>query len=207
MKKGKFIVFEGIDGCGKSTQSALLHNFLKKNNIPCQKTAEPTEGEIGLLLRKYLSGKAAAPASAMAMLFAADRLEHITSERDGILSLLEDGITVICDRYVLSSCAYQAEEIGLKEVIGLNQKALSLCPPDLTVLLEISPRNALSRIDSRGSREYYEGEGRLMKTAENYNLAISALGLTKDNLLRVDAMRSEDEISSVICGAAMKLFQ
>lgn len=203
MKKGKFIVFEGIDGCGKSTQIERLYTALKERGIAASKTAEPTSGPVGKLIREYLSGSHPAPKRAMAMLFAADRLEHIESD-GGILSLLESGTSVICDRYFLSSCAYQADEVGLDTVIELNKTALSICPPDLTVLLDLSPDTALSRITVRGKREIYEQKPKLERTRQIY---FEALEKTNCNHIIIDASADRDSVAEKIIEAALKLYK
>jgi dTMP kinase len=111
--KGHFIVFEGIDGAGTTTQSRLLQETLTRDNVPIHLTAEPSDGPIGLIIRQILGGRIVVKGMSglrpprwptMALLFAADRLDHLESE---ILPNLADGITVLSDRYVYSSLLYQ----------------------------------------------------------------------------------------------------
>ena len=99
MKRGKFIVFEGIEGSGKSTQTKMLSDYFKSNNIWVHQTREASDGPIGKMLREtYLSGKRKVDTRIINLLYVPDRLDHITNEEDGILSILESGINVISDR-------------------------------------------------------------------------------------------------------------
>ena len=111
-KRGKFIVFEGIDGSGKSTQMKLLAQKLEEKGIKTRLTLEPTYGLVGGTLHHILSGKIKADPKVTAALFVADRLDHLTNAEDGVLKSLENGETVICDRYYFSSYAYQSTEVG-----------------------------------------------------------------------------------------------
>ena len=104
--KGKFIVFEGTDGSGKSTQMKLLAKYLKGKGIECLLTHEPTDSPFGGVLRACLTGRIETDERAIAALFAADRLDHITNPGIGIQQHLDAGITVLCDRYYFSTHAY-----------------------------------------------------------------------------------------------------
>ena len=112
----KFIVFEGIDGAGKTTQIQLLSAALEQRGIKCNVSAEPTKLPIGVKIREKLSGKVPSTPIEMAELFAADRAMHNTHPECGIGKLLSDGITAISDRYYYSSMAYQGKDIGLPKV-------------------------------------------------------------------------------------------
>ena len=140
-QKSFFVVLEGIDGSGTTTHSKLLYGFLKLLNLKVHLTQEPSNNEIGLLLRKFLKNKEIPP-STDALMFAADRDLHYKSE---IKPKLDQGYIVISDRYVESSLIYQSlqsEEISLEWVKLINRFA---APPDLTVILDIDPKIALSR--------------------------------------------------------------
>ena len=103
-KRGKFIVFEGIDGCGKSTQLKILAQQCRNRNIPIHTTQEPSKSDIGNLIRyQYMTGKRSCDSMLMSYLLTADRYEHITNPDYGILKLLNDGINVLCGYYVLAS--------------------------------------------------------------------------------------------------------
>ena len=140
-QKSFFVVLEGIDGSGTTTHSKLLYGFLKLLNLKVHLTQEPSNNEIGLLLRKFLNNKEIPP-STDALMFAADRDLHYKSE---IKPKLDQGYIVISDRYVESSLIYQSlqsEEISLDWVKVINKFA---APPDLTIILDIDPKISLSR--------------------------------------------------------------
>ena len=94
-KNGCFIVFEGIDGSGKSTQISLLKEHIEEHSINCMTTMEPSNGPIGTLLRQFLSGRIKGEETTLTALFAADRLDHLNNPVNGIRKLLEDGMTVM----------------------------------------------------------------------------------------------------------------
>ena len=106
MAKGKFIVFEGIDGSGKSTQIKLLYKYLTSKGVPCYTTFEPTDSPFGSLIRQCLSGRIETDDKTIAGLFVADRLDHLYNAKCGLIEKINSGITVLCDRYYLSSYAY-----------------------------------------------------------------------------------------------------
>jgi dTMP kinase len=140
-QKSFFIVLDGIDGSGSSTHSKLLCGFLELFNLKVYLTQEPSNNEIGLILRKFLKNKDIPP-STDALMFAADRDLHYRTE---IKPKLDQGYIVISDRYVESSLIYQSlqsQEISLEWVKILNKFAGI---PDLTIILDIDPKISLSR--------------------------------------------------------------
>jgi dTMP kinase len=157
MIEGHFVVIEGIDGSGTTTQCALLADRLSEKGLPAHTTREPSDGPIGVLIRQVLTGRVVTPSphgarpptwTTMAALFAADRLDHLEAE---IHPNLNDGVAVICDRYDYSSVAYQTVSGGGGEdisswVLELNRHARR---PDLTLVLDVDPVVAASRRDSR----------------------------------------------------------
>lgn len=175
MTRGKFIVFEGIDGSGKSTHAVLLKERLEKEGYRVFLTREPTDGEAGVLLRRLLTGKADLPEQAIAGLFMTDRLDHILNAKTGILQHLEKGEIVLCDRYYFSSFAYNGSYAPMEWVIELNRLAMEKLRPDLTLFLDIRPESFLSRIESRGTTERYEKAEILRQVRENYFKAFSLL--------------------------------
>ena len=153
MSPGIFIALEGLDGAGTTTQAQRLTDHLRSQGRAVHLTCEPGTGEIGRLLRRYLSGEIAIGAPAMAMLFAADRLDHLDSE---ITPALESGATVISDRYLCSSLAYQSGAAGLNLawVDALNGFAPHAA---LTIYLRVSPEVAGKRLRQRaGTAEIYD---------------------------------------------------
>ena len=107
-ERGRFIVFEGIDGSGKTTQIQLLKNRLQQEGIECYSTREPTDSPIGSLIHQIMTGRVRSDNKVIAALFVADRLDHLLNPTDGILEKIGSGISVISDRYYFSSYAYHS---------------------------------------------------------------------------------------------------
>lgn len=169
---GCFIVFEGIDGAGTTTQAALLHTRLTGAGLRSHKTAEPSTGPVGRLLRSLLAGTDAPfDPTAMALLFAADRRDHLARE---ILPLLAAGTHVICDRYVLSSLVYQtAAGVPRPLVAAANDGARR---PDLTLLLTVPAAVAAARRARRGGpADLYETDETQRAVAAAYEAEAAAL--------------------------------
>lgn len=132
---------EGIDGSGTSTHSHLLKGFLESKGFKVYLTKEPSESDIGKLIRKYLKDENVPPATD-ALLFATDRNLHFHNE---IKKKLEEGYIVISDRYLESSIVYQSiqsDQISVEWIIEIN-KFVDL--PDITIILDIDPKTALER--------------------------------------------------------------
>lgn len=144
--QGKFITFEGCEGCGKSTQVRLLKEYLTEKNLPFVLAREPGGTEISEKLREIILDKnsSAMTAQCEALLYAAARCQIID---EVILPALADGKLVILDRYIDSSFAYQAyaRGLGYDFVAKANVYALENCMPDLTVFMDVSPDKAFSR--------------------------------------------------------------
>ncbi len=141
MQQSIFIVLDGIDGSGTSTHSKLLTGFLSLKGLKTYLTQEPSNSDIGKLLRTYLKDDKI-PASTDALLFAADRVLHFNND---IKKKLEEGYIVISDRYLESSIAYQSsqsENVSVDWVKTLNKFAGK---PDLTIILDIDPKLSLTR--------------------------------------------------------------
>lgn len=158
--RGKFITFEGCDGCGKSTQLKLLSEYLTREGIPHIFTREPGGGKISEAIREILlSGKNSEMTDECeALLYAAARAQHL---RDRVEPALAEGKLVICDRYVDSSLAYQAYARGLgKEFIEkINAFALERYLPDVTVFIDLSPAAAFRRKKGADENDRLEQAG------------------------------------------------
>lgn len=166
--RGKFIVFEGADGSGKSTQIKLLSKYLKSKDVPCFLTGEPTDSPFGALIRSCLHGRLETDEHTIAALFAADRLDHIRNRVNGIESKLSQGITVLCDRYYLSSFAYNGGFVDLDWVISLNATAMAELKPDLTIFLDLATEESMARVLRRGETERYETLEKQKRIREKY---------------------------------------
>jgi dTMP kinase len=157
MKKNFFIAFEGIDGSGKSTQVRILKEKLETAGLKVYTTCEPTDSPMGKMIRDIFSGRMEADHRTIAALFVADRLDHLLNKTNGILKMLDEGYTVITDRYYLSSYAYQSPYMDLNWVIQANSLSADLLRPDLNVYIDISPEISIDRINKgRTSTELYE---------------------------------------------------
>jgi len=164
MAQAKLFVLEGIDGAGTTTQAKLLAAWLQERGIPAHLTREPSDGPVGRLIREILCGKhAGVGGDTMALLFAADRMDHLSRE---ILPALEKGVHVITDRYYHSSLAYQDVEADRGWVQELNRRARR---PDVTFLLDVSAEEAARRRAEAGRmKERYDDLDLQRRIAENY---------------------------------------
>jgi len=145
-KRGIFICIEGLDGSGKTTQAKILAERLYKSHRAVY-TAEPSRGKIGTFIRDccLYDGKRL-PTEAEALLFAADRIEHVQNE---IAPFLAEGKIVICDRYVYSSLAYQGSAgLSLAWIKTINARALQ---PDFTIFIDVPPERVLERLKRKRS--------------------------------------------------------
>ena len=146
VKRGKLIAFEGIDGCGKSTQLELLATALEALGHSVVTTREPTDGEHGRRIRAMArSGKRVAPEQELAW-FVLDRREHVSTVVEPALAA---GSMILTDRYTLSSVAYQGAR-GLDASTILSDGEAQFPLPDLAVLVEIDPEEGLARVKARG---------------------------------------------------------
>ena len=145
-RKGAFIVIEGLDGSGKTTQAKLLAAKLKKSHGAVY-TAEPSHGKIGKFIRnRILYGDSRPPTSVEALLFAADRIEHIQNE---VIPTLEKGHLVVSDRYLYSSLAYQGSAgLSTEWIQTINQHAMK---PDLALFIDVDPETVFQRLKRKKS--------------------------------------------------------
>lgn len=193
-ERGKFIVFEGLDGCGSTTQADLLKRWFDSREQPAYYTKEPTEGPIGSVIRLCLSKRIGSPRAdqlfepldeaTLALAFAADRMDHLRNE---IIPKLETGITVLADRYYLSSLAYQSVEVDYQWLKEINSQCLR---PDLTVFLDVPPVVCKKRMEKqRRHVELYEEIPKLEKVRQNYYRAIQDLIQQGEVIRTIDGNR------------------
>lgn len=146
-KHGTFICIEGIDSSGKTTQARRLASNLRRKGFDAVYTTEPSSGKVGRLIRRYvLDRKRRVPIALEALLFAADRVDHLETE---IKPALENGKVVVCDRYVYSTLAYQgAAGLDLKWIEVINRFTLV---PDLALFLDVPPEIVVGRLKRKRS--------------------------------------------------------
>ena len=164
IEPSKFIVIEGIDGAGTTTQAKLLSEWIASQGRKCLLTSEPSQGPAGVLLRQILSGSVRTPGNdVIALLFAADRIDHLDSE---VLPALQAGSDVVSDRYYHSSFTYQSLQGDLEWIRKLNSRARA---PDVTYILDL-PANlaAQRRRRERTSEELYEQDSMQQKLERAY---------------------------------------
>jgi len=207
VKKGKFIALEGIDGAGTTTLAEMLLKWLESRGIQAVVTREPSDGPIGGLIRNALRGRIRQPETAggdslsmetIALLFAADRVDHLESE---ILPALEQGVWVISDRYVHSSQAYQGTLIDIEWVANINRYAVM---PDLTLFLEVEVDTALKRIGTtRVQTDIFETKELLDRIAGGYRKLYSE---PSDDVVILDSNQSLDEVRTQLVAALTAAF-
>ena len=191
-----FIVIEGIDGTGKTTQLKLLKGWIEKNYCySVHTTREPTDGPIGKLLKEALKGRVKLDSICHALLFAADRIDHLDLV---IESNLRRGILVLCDRYYLSSFAYQWRDMpdDLEWIESINMWARH---PDLTILIDVPPEVCMERINqSRGQTELFEDIETLRVVRDNY-LKLVDRRQSRESVEIIDGNRSASVIHGDVC--------
>ena len=195
MKKGLFFAFEGIDGSGKSTQIHLLTRALQSRGIPCHETREPTDGPLGSMVHQMMTGRIAADPRVISSLFAADRLDHLTNQVNGICQVIDRGITVVTDRYYFSSYAYNGAEMDMQWVMECNRLSEELLRPTLNIFLDIPVKLAMERIcENRLHRELYEKEERLLAVRDKYFEAFACKG-SAERVAIIDAAADVDTVA------------
>lgn len=205
MVEGLFIVLEGIDGAGTTTHTRLLASSLRSQGLPIRTTREPSDGPIGTMIRQAITGRLVVPGingvrppawNTMALLFAADRLDHVDAE---ITPNLVDGVTMISDRYDYSSVGYQSITSGLGSaavewVREINRFARR---PDLTLVLNVTAETAAKRRASRGGRpDLFEVDDLQRKLVDFY--AKLETVFPNDPIVHIDANRTVDVIANEI---------
>ena len=194
-EKGVFICIEGLDGCGKTTQAKLLAKKLAQSYNSVY-TSEPSRGNIGTFIRKRcLYGEKRLSTIVEALLFAADRFEHVENE---IRPALREGRLVISDRYVYSSLAYQgAAGLSLEWIRTVNEHALK---PDLAVFIDVKLETLMNRLKSK--RSVMENIGTLEKARDIYLKFVA-----KGELIRIDGNRAKDEVAETLSKVVLKLLE
>lgn len=182
-----FIVVEGIDGSGKTTQVNMLRDALQSRGEACYLTAEPTELPTGKFIRSILQKQVTVDPRTLTALFAADRVEHIFHPEEGILAKLAAGYHVIASRYYFSSLAYQGDSVDPSWIAGLNRLAKSSLPADITIFLDLDPAVSLERIAARKQpSELFETHEKLTTVRDNFKKAFNYFG-EGEHIVTIDA--------------------
>lgn len=194
MSSGKFITFEGNDGCGKTTISNRIQKALKADGYDVVFTREPGGIDIAEQIRKVILDPAntAMDARCEALLYAAARRQHLMEK---VVPALKQGKIVICDRFIDSSLAYQgvARGLGIEAIFHINEFAIDQYMPDATILLRIDAEKGLERIASRCDKDRLDVEGVEFHqlVAQGYDEVVK---LYPERIRVVDASLSEDEV-------------
>lgn len=184
---GKFIVFEGLDGSGQSTQADLLRNFLIEKGLKVVLTKEPTlDSEAGKKIRQVLDKMFEVSPRTLQELFTQDRKEHLENL---IVPALKEGKTVISDRYFFSTFAYGVYSgLDLERLKKINDEFLI---PDLTFILKVNPETCITRIEKRGvNKTLFEEAAKLAKIWETYAILPNHI----ENAYIIDGEKSVDEV-------------
>jgi len=204
-EKGRFIVLEGIDGAGKTTQAALLEAHLIASGRQVVRMAEPTALESGIALRRALGGADKKSEWEMAALFVLDRIAHNLHPTEGIHALTEQGVDIICDRYYYSTLAYQGHSTDYAWVKAMNLACPAIQKPDLCIYLDLTPEQSLERITAgRQTVEIYENRETLERVRNAFFHVFRDLSDT-DRIEVVDAYRPIEEITADLAALADSL--
>jgi dTMP kinase len=199
-RAGRFIVLEGLDGAGTTTQSRLLGERLRRLGRRAHVTAEPSGGPVGALLRQVLQQRINGGAGegfdpeALALLFAADRIDHLSAE---VLPRLAAGEDVVSDRYTLSSLAYQSLTTGDgRWVETINGRARA---PDLTIFLRVRAGLALGRRRGAGTTpELYEVDAFQRRVARSYERALASLRASGQRIEVLDGEQPVEQVAEAV---------
>jgi dTMP kinase len=198
--RGRFIVLEGLDGAGTTTQGALLAARLIEHGLPVELTKEPTDGPIGRIARAFTDGDLHLEPETVALTFAGDRIEHTVEIR----GLLDAGTWVVSDRYVASSLAYQTSQgLPFEWVRTLNSRAME---PDATVFVDTSVAACVARLAARG--EFNTGpfdQAAALEKARDLYLKAFASDVPLGRLVEVDGDATRESVADAIWHALAPL--
>jgi dTMP kinase len=190
----RFIVIEGLDGAGTTTQMKAVTEACDLAGVTCHATFEPTSSPLGTLVRSVLRKEVVTTPLALAMLFSADREDHLHHPISGIVQRLASGALVISDRYLFSSLAYQSVECGFERVSALNDFPI----PKYVVYLDTPVDACLSRIQHRDDgRELFEHQEFLEQVRDNYEVIFADLP-DEVTFIRIDGRKKREEITEEI---------
>jgi dTMP kinase len=209
-QRGRFVVLEGIDGAGTTTHAARLAERLRESRVLVRATREPSDGPIGTLVRQVLTGRMVVPGgrapgwATMALLFAADRMDHVESE---IEPFLADGGVVVSDRYDASSLAYQSVSSGkqakdaVEWIRSLNRHVRR---PDLTIVLDVSPETAAERRLLRGEAAQLYDQNEVQRALAAFYRDL-AKHMPNDNVVVINSSDAIEEVHGRIWSAYQRV--
>ncbi|HET7824755.1 MAG TPA: dTMP kinase [Anaeromyxobacter sp.] len=205
--RGRLLVLEGLDGAGTTTQARILGERLAAEGRSVHVTAEPSRGPVGALVRQVLTRRVVGDGghgfdpAALALLFAADRLDHHAVE---VAPKLAQGIDVVSDRYTLSSLAYQGLATGdMAWVEAVNARAPGA---DLTVFLRARPEVALRRRqEATLDREIFEVSSFQRRVARSYDRAIGRLRAAGQEVVEVDGEAPVEVVARAVWTAVRRV--
>ncbi len=199
-----FITFEGIEGCGKSTQAKRLVNHLRELAVPLVFTLEPGGTSVGQEIRRILLDSRNQHLSPLAelLLYAADRAQHV---EEVIKPALEQEKWVLCDRFFDATTVYQgyARGLDMKLIVTLNEKASPGIRPDITFLIDCAVEVGLKRALKRNKIQFQEGQDRFEREKKDFHEAVREGYLTmamedRERFVVVDGTLKEDELEEII---------
>ena len=205
-ERGLFIVLEGGDGCGKTTQAAeLCRRLAAARGRRCLSEREPDQRDVvGAVIRSsYFGGVRLLPES-VAYMHVADRLEHI----EFMLPQLYAGNDIVCDRYYVSNMAYnRTDRLSMEQIYELNRPCFEALDPDLIIYFDVSPEvSTARRAAGRASRELYDADETQLRVLRNYDEAIDMLAARGRRIARINADLPADEVSEAVWAAVSELF-
>ncbi|MGF1590326.1 MAG: dTMP kinase [Pleurocapsa sp.] len=202
MSKRLFIVFEGIDSSGKTTQAELLKKYFLAQEEQAVISPEPSNGIIGNLIRQALKQRIVFSRERdlfdqqMAYLFAADRHDHLYNDIDGVFKLIQNNYHVISTRYYFSSLAYNCDSVEQFDFITkLNDRFPN---PDLTIYIDLPIEVSLSRLQERSLQEIYETKTKLTKVRKQYQQIFAEYD---GRAIALDGTQDPQQIHSLIVKA------
>jgi dTMP kinase len=210
-KAGRFVVLEGIDGSGTTTQVARLADRLRTARVQVRATHEPSDGPVGTLVRQVLTGRIIVPGgrapgwATMALLFAADRMDHVESEIEPFVSA---GGVIVSDRYDASSLAYQSVSSGTEArdavewIRSLNRYVRR---PDVTIVLDLQPEEAAERRLRRGEAAQLYEQNEVQRALSVFYRDL-ARHMPHDRIVVIDGSGSIEEVHARVWGAYVAAF-
>ena len=186
-----FVVLEGLDGAGTTTQLQLIESKSQEKSLKVWTTFEPTQGPIGKLIKDILRGEMSVEPKTLAYLFAADRREHLYMKKTGITAKCSKGYTVVSDRYLFSSLAYQSVECGFDFVFHAN---LEFPLPEHCIYIDVPPDICAKRLAERGVKELFDAQQMQEQVRGFYEKSFVTFDNSGMKFHRIDGSTSINEV-------------